>query len=363
MVIVGVVRYSGPPRIEASGTGLLFNGTAYRFTGVNAYELATEWGVNAGCGANLTSSQLKALFSSLPPNSLVRFWAFQGTMATNTRTGEIDWQPINRIFSAAAAHGQRLIPVITDQGGTCDGGHWQDPDWYDGGFKAVYNSPSTTDGTGRESQSYWTYLQEIVNRYKDSPALGMWEPISEAEASSCPSADQPANCLGHQICPDERASARALRHFFDVVGARIHSLDPNHLVESGLLGGDQCGIVGADYKFVSASSGIDVMGYHDYYGYSPKGSAGWQVLETRMRQARSLNKPFIAGEVGMKAGPGPGCVSLARRNRDMESKISELAAVGVSGSLVWNWTTDRVTACSYDVGPLDPLMRVGGAVG
>ena len=39
-------------------------------------------------------------------------------------------------------HKQRLIVTITDQGGPCDGGHWQDPSWYQGGFKNVFNDPS-----------------------------------------------------------------------------------------------------------------------------------------------------------------------------------------------------------------------------
>src|ERR1700737_2933939 len=119
--------------IQASGTHLVLNGAPYRFLGVNAYEAATSWGTNAGCGAMLTDAQLNQLFSSLAPNSLVRFWAFQGTMATNVHTGQLDWGPLDRVFAAAAAHGQRLIATVTDQAGTCDGGHWQDPSWYQTG--------------------------------------------------------------------------------------------------------------------------------------------------------------------------------------------------------------------------------------
>ena len=41
-------------------------------------------------------------------------------------------------------------------------------------------------GAGYTPISYWTYLQDIVNRYKNSPALGMWEPISEPEGIYLP---------------------------------------------------------------------------------------------------------------------------------------------------------------------------------
>ena len=65
--------------INASGTHLILNGSVDRFFGVNAYEAATDWGTNAGCGGMLTDSELNGLFASLPPNSLVRIMAFQAT--------------------------------------------------------------------------------------------------------------------------------------------------------------------------------------------------------------------------------------------------------------------------------------------
>ena len=95
--------------------------------------------------------------------------------------------------------------------------------------------------------SYWDYLQAIVSRYATSPALGMWEPMSEAEASNCSQQYQPTSCSGRQSGPDEAAAAASLRYFFDTVGGEIHALDPRDLVESGLLGGGQCGSQGADY--------------------------------------------------------------------------------------------------------------------
>jgi mannan endo-1,4-beta-mannosidase len=343
-----------PGTIGLSGGALTLNGQPYRFTGVNAYEIATDWGTNAGCGGELTDDQLNALFASLRPNSLVRFWAFEGTMAINVTTHQLDWGPIDRVFAAAAAHDQRLIVTLTDQGGTCDGGQWQDPAWYNGGFMSVDN-----DSTGLEPLSYWTYVQDIVSRYRDSPALGMWEPISEAEASTCPPAYQPDNCSGHQTCPDETSAAQALRHFFDIVGGEIHSLDPTHLVESGLLGGGQCGTSGSDYEYVSASPGIDVLSYHDYYpGSDPIGGDQWNGLAVRFSQAAALGKPIIAGEVGITAGSGSGCLSETQRAVDVQQKLQEQMASGSSGVLLWDWVPTLTQPCSYDIGPGDPVLGV-----
>jgi hypothetical protein len=206
-------------------------------------------------------------------------------------------------------------------------------------------------------------MQDIVNRYKGSPALGMWEPISEAEASTCPLQYQPTGCSGHQSCPDESAAASALRYFFDTVGDEIHTLDPDHLVESGLLGGDQCGIVNGDFATVSASPGIDVLAYHDYYGPTPPGSAGWRADQLRVNQALALNKPIIAGEVGIEAGTGPGCVNLVERDTEFAAKLQAFVLAGGSGSLLWDWTPDLASACSLNIGPTDPAMEAGGAVG
>ena len=95
-------------------------------------------------------------------------------------------------------------------------------------------------------------------------------------------------------------AASALRYFFDTVGAEIHALDPKHLVESGLLGGGQCGTQGSDYQYVSASPGIDVLSYHDYYGPAALGGDQWNGLAVRFAQMAALGKPIIAGEVGLR---------------------------------------------------------------
>ncbi len=93
----------------------------------------------------------------------------------------------------------------------------------------MFNDPSTTDGKGLMPLSYWDYLQALVSRYASSPALGMWEPMSEAEASTCPPQYEPINCSGHQTCPDESVASSALRYFFDTVGAESMRSTPGTL--------------------------------------------------------------------------------------------------------------------------------------
>ena len=348
---------TGQLPITAQGQHLEIGGVPTVFTGYDAYQLATDWGTNAGCGGMATTAQMKSFFASLRPHSLVRFWAFQGTMATNVHTGQIDWAPLDNVFYEAAKYHVYLIPVISDQGGTCDGGHWQDRAWYSGGFRDVFNSPADSDGRGLTPLSYWDYMNALVSRYADSPALGMWEPMSEAEASTCSAALEPTDCSGHQTCPNEAAAAAALDYFFTTAGGQIHLLDPEHLVEAGFLGGGQCGTAGSNYQSVGASPGIDVLSVHDYYGQAPLGGDQWNGLAERFVQAKALDKPIITGEAGIEAGIGQsGCVSLPKRAQDMSAKMSAQFAEGGSAFLVWDWLTDPLGPCSYNTGPSDSSL-------
>src|SRR3954453_16844410 len=97
--LVAGTAEAAPPNqnvITRSGATLMLHGQAYRFTGVNAYELATYWSVNAGCGAQLSDSELDAFFAGLRPDSVVRFWAFQA-LAVNKSSRTLDFTGIDRV--------------------------------------------------------------------------------------------------------------------------------------------------------------------------------------------------------------------------------------------------------------------------
>jgi mannan endo-1,4-beta-mannosidase len=349
---------TGQLPITASGTNLEIGGVPTKFTGVNAFEIATAWGTNAGCGGMETPAQIASLFAALAPDSIVRFWAFQGSFATDTATGAVNWAPVDQVFYLAARYHVYVLPAITDQGGACDGGHWQDPSWYSGGYKSVFNDAANSNGSGLTPLSYWTYLQQLVRRYRNSPALGMWEPVSEPEASTCPATYQAASCWGHQTCPNEALATNDLLSFFDNVGGELHTLDPSHLVEAGFLGGGECGTSGTDYERVGASPGVDVLSVHDYDGPALIGGDRANGLGTRFSQADDLGKPIITGEVGIEAGDGPSCMTTTQRAVYMAEKLYAQFAAGSSAFLIWNWSPDPTDRCGYNTDPGDPLMRL-----
>jgi hypothetical protein len=317
----------------------MLNGSQYRFAGVNAYELATLWGANAGCGMMLTDSELDRFFAALPASAMVRMWALQGALATDVQTRGIDWSGIDRVLAAAGRHGIKLLVGLGTQGGTCDDGHWQDPSWYSGGYRLA---------TGNV-ESYWRYLQDIVGRYASSPVIGMWELVSEEDARISASAP----------C-DEQVATTSLRSFFDTVGGEVHRLDPVHPVESGAGGTGGCGMHGGDWSYVHASSGIDVGSFHDY---GNDWTAVTPEISSLISTAKSLGKPIVAGEAGITAGNQPGCRSLVQRSSLLQAKINGQFSHGSSGFLAWNWVPNAQpnTVCGLDLGAGDPSVAMLGS--
>ncbi|MDX6199632.1 MAG: mannan endo,4-beta-mannosidase [Actinomycetota bacterium] len=338
--------------ISRSGTSFMLHGKAYRFTGVNAYELATYWSVNAGCGGQLSDAELDSFFGGLRPDSLVRFWAFQA-LGVNRSAHAIDYTGIDRVFAAAERHGQRLIPVLGSQDGTCDDGHWKDNAWYAGSYDSAFND----DGRGLNVVPYSTWVSNVVQRYKGSPALGMWEPVNEPETADCPAGYTGTACYGHQVCP--AGAAATLRGFFDKVGGQIKRLDKNHLVASGVIGTGQCGTRGGEYQDVHASPGIDTGTYHDY-GQDTVAVPGdsWNGFAVRVQQTRAVNKPLFTEEVGVLASNNgdAGCVAVPERARLLGNKLDGQLSAGGRGFLPWFYATSMASGCRHDFAPGDPLL-------
>ncbi|HET9692727.1 MAG TPA: hypothetical protein VFP61_16390, partial [Acidimicrobiales bacterium] len=132
------------------------------------------------------------------------------------------------------------------------------------------------------------------------------------------------------------------------------------LVESGLGSGGQCGSSYTDWTTIAQSPGLDVLSYHDYYPAGTLlGGDQWNGEALRISQAQSVDKPIIAGELGV-AGYGStttsACPSLADRSADVVAKLTAQYAAGSAAELVWNADQGPVSACAYDVVPGDPLL-------
>ncbi len=301
------------------------------FVGLNAYELATDYGVNNGCGSDIHTST-DAFFASLPTGTVVRFWAMQpfATASANTpNPNSLTWGPLDNVFATAAKYGDKVIPVLGNEWGDCDGvnespGVQLGQAFYSGGY---------TSNTSEGPLPYWQWVKDIVARYASSPAVYAWEPINEP-----------------QVCDVTEAQGTTdLTSFFTAVGGEIHALAPGAKVESGFLGTGNCGLKNGDYQTVGASPGLDILTYHDYYAASaPVGGDQWNGIAVRVAQAKALGKPIINGEMGIEAGTSCSSISLTQRAADFSAKISAQSALGVTGFIFWDWYPGPTSSCVYE---------------
>jgi hypothetical protein len=181
--------------------------------------------------------------------------------------------------------------------------------------------------------------------------VAIWEPINEPYPSTVRSD-------GSQYCSS--TAPATLRTFFDTVGQQIRSLDPNHLVGSGLIGSGQCGAGGADYETLHQSPGLDVASYHDYgHDDSPIPGDQWNGLQRRIDQMARIGKPLIVGEVGITAADGvAGCNTTAVRRDKLKAKADAQFRAGVDAFIPWVWSKTTRTSCDYDIKPGDLTLAL-----
>ncbi|MFD1815457.1 beta-mannosidase [Rhodococcus gannanensis] len=325
-----------PARVGATGTELTLDGSPWWPVGFNAYQLATDWSINRGCGAQV---DLDAYFSALPGVTITRFNAFSA-LATNKFTGAVDFAPVDAVFAAAERHGQFVIPVLTAQDGACEDDVFKQRDWYvDGWQQQAAGMP----------MSFQDWVTTAVARWRSSPALAAWELVGEPETSVCPG----GNCdFANRVCPPD--AAEVLRTFMDDAGALVRAQDPYRLITAGLTGGGQCGTQGDEFQYVGESPNVDVLQYHDYHADGiPLPGDQWNGLARRIDQVEAIGKPLLVAEIGQAAG---GCLPYAQRAADIGTKIAGQRVAGTAGALLWAFVPDpRHDDCTYDIGPGDPL--------
>jgi len=330
--------------------GRLFrDGEPYNVLGLNAPQAATYWAVNWGCGSQMGDAELDQMFASVPKGTVFGFWATQAMAYDNKSAMAIDFTGIDRVFAAAERRGQLVAPALETQQGFCSDGHFKDEAWYGGDFKRAFDD----DGRGLQKLSYWDYLHLVVPRYRSSPALAWWVPVTEPETSTCAPGRKGGDCYAASVCSS--TAAATLRDFFDEVGGEIVRLDPNHLLSSATIGGGQCGTKGYDYTYVHASPALGICESHAYD--DP------EALSDGMRSAiaacRLAGKTFIAGEVGRSAGTGRKCSSANRRRDQVRAQADAIQGAEGSGLLLWQYLT-KADGCGYGIEPGDPVLSIVG---
>jgi mannan endo-1,4-beta-mannosidase len=324
------------------GTSLYLNGSPYRFVGLNIYNANSDGsGTSKGCSYALSSgsgldSSLTAIGSG---QEAFRAWFFQGFAITN---GGRDWSAFDHTLSAAAAHNEKVVVTLGNQWGDCDSSDRYKPlSWYQGAYATQIDPGYLT--------TYRQWVNDVVTRYKDNPAILMWQFMNEAEAKN---AD--GSCT-------ESSAASALGGFAAAIGQLTKAIDQKHLTNLGTMGNGQCGGAGTDYQMIHSSPYIDLCEDHDYgTPTQPMPGDQYNGLQLRIAQCAALNKPLFMGETGITCSEVGG--SVTTRASDFAAKFPVLFGAGVVGEVMWDWyDAAHGGSCAsggYGIGPGDPALAL-----
>ena len=89
--------------------------------------------------------------------------------------GSFNWANFDQVLAIAAAHDDRVIPVLANQYNYCDGPA-KDLAWYQNGYRNTVEAGDVV--------TYRQYVSDLVARYTDSPTVAMWQLVNEGEAIS-----------------------------------------------------------------------------------------------------------------------------------------------------------------------------------
>ena len=315
-----------------SGSQLLLNGQSFRFDGLNIYDANTTTSAQ-NCGdAGVSLDQ--TLNDIGPGQEVFRAWFFQPLV---TSSGQRNWTAFDHTLAVARAHGTRVMFVLANQWGYCDGGINRTLAWYQGGYRTQVDPGSLVP--------YRQWVAQAVARYAGNPSIAFWQLVNEGEARN-----PDGSC-------SEALATQALRAFADDVGGLIRAADRNHLISLGPTAGE-CGTNEGDYQTIHASPYIDICDYHDYgHAYVAMPGDQYNGLQVSISRCHALNKPIMVGETGihyLQISPA----TLAERALLFQQKFSAQFAAGVAGELMWDWSLYAPSSWDYELGPADPSLAL-----
>ncbi len=312
---------AGPAQAENAGfvyrlkTQFMLDGRPVFFAGSNSYYQVTYRRWNApGPDEVLDKMAARGM-------TLVRTWAFQDAVENGAclqcapqgqlSTGErpIDFldpltlEALDQTLAAADQHGIRVLLALvnnwSDYGGMDRWTLWR--------FGSVNHDKFYTDSVIREW--YRDLVQVLVNRvntvngrrYRDDPTIFAWELTNEARSSAgTPAAD--------------------LNAWMGEMSAFIKSVDPNHMVTTGIEGFYGPEHANRNTDSWMAASGQDFINNHqhasidfatchiwpDNWGWNPIGNTSSAVSKSRLYFQRHLEdadtvfrKPLLCEEFGI----------------------------------------------------------------
>ena len=324
--------------LTRNGTQLILNNAPYRMTGYNGSPPDTT----NYCGWSGTDLQNStARMASASGANTIRIWFLQSA------GGPGNWASFDAAVLAAKQNNLRIVATLVNQWGNCEPQvngqeNYKTIQWYQNGYKQA--------GDGYPL-AYRDFAIAVAQRYAYEPAIAMWQLVNEAEAR------EPIS----NTCPNDAASAAAIRTFADDMVDAIHSVDTQHLINLGTQDNGWCGVGGQDFGYVHAGK-IDVCETHVY---DPANQALPAAVADQINQCAALGKPLFIGEIGIcrnaqadgTCSGGTTAQSLQQRAAFYDAHFQAAFNAGAAGSLLWIWTPSATDGL-YDVNAGDPIEGV-----
>jgi mannan endo-1,4-beta-mannosidase len=323
----------GDPFVRRTGQTLRLHDEPYRFVGVNNWGIA--WDAD-GCKIGEFATQdaaLARMFDDLVAMkvSVARLWAFQSFAGSTGR----DYSSFDNVVHYARRANIRLVLVLENMWADgCTPGERRDDAWFATGYLAPYSNYAL---------SYSDYVLGLVNHFKDEPTILAWELMHEAGAEDFV----------------------ALDGFVSQMSALIRKNDPNHLIASGVGGGDTAATNQAgnpsNFYALHAHTTVDLIDHHDF---NNPDVAFTEDEQTTLNIAQLLNKPLFFGALGIPVANST--VAFELRATQAKAKFDAAFENGFVGALMydyypdWTTTSASATTLSFDSRASDPI---GGPTG
>eukprot|EP01024_Parvocaulis_polyphysoides_P033636 TRINITY_DN2987_c0_g1_i1.p1 TRINITY_DN2987_c0_g1~~TRINITY_DN2987_c0_g1_i1.p1 ORF type:complete len:487 (+),score=75.95 TRINITY_DN2987_c0_g1_i1:88-1548(+) len=292
--------------IRKNGVGFVKGSSRFNFMGFNAYQMISQVLYNQKNEVEKLMADVASLGMKVG-----RMWAF----SDNIRTGPVTWndnvyEAMDEVLQIAKNNDVHMVIALAN--------YWPEfisPEQY------IYWAYGTV--AGRTVADFYTdetvkllykaHVHTTLNRvnsktgirYKDDPTILAWNLINEPRCAGC--------------------SLNVIESWVSEMAAYIKSIDPNHLVTVGTEGfHDQTSPANGDNPGSWAlCQGIDFISTHslpntDYatgHYYPQQKGYDWdnnrqcdltckfewaqQAVQTHVREATSINKPFVIEEFGV----------------------------------------------------------------
>jgi mannan endo-1,4-beta-mannosidase len=322
----------------------MLDGAPYKFTGMNVYNAnsVNNFWYTLGTGSGLDTA-LAAIGSGI---DVIRAWFGQWLLKPTGNT--IDWGPFDHTVDRVKSAGKKLIVVFGDQDGLFDDGIVKryESNWYQSGYETVVSNVTSAWGAVN-TMTYKDFVLTVVDRYKNEPAILMWQLVNEVE---------PKRVDGTCDSTTNAAAAVFLQAFADDMSSAIKTIDPYHLVSLGTIGTGQCGGGGGAFQTIHEPAGIDLCEMHDYVPNEDIIGDEFNGMALRLQQSATLNKPLFVGEMGIDPSAVGG--TTARANR-FASKLTAQFSAGIVGIAAWEWRNAGETGGDqFVIDPGDPVLDV-----